>query len=367
MQTFTNHYPDIHPGYPIGKLASPDRILFIDIETTGLSREKTALYLIGCGFFNGDGYHTIQWFADSYADEVLIIDEFIRYINGRFDLLLHYNGNHFDIPYLKYRANVYGRELFPAGLDSYDIYLKIKPYKNLLSLSSLRQRSIEQLLDINSDDPYTGRELINVYRHYTKQPSQELLQPLIYHNSEDLKGMAYILPILYYTELSGTRLEYISHTIHDFEDLNGNRQSEILAVYKHDAHIPHGFMTRYQGAVLALREDGCALLRIPVINSVLKQFYDNYKDYYYLPIEDCCVHKSVASGVDKSRRENAKKETCYVKHSGLFIPMLTAEAPVTFRETCESKDMFIPYSEENSVRLLTEIGHCIIDLLNIHD
>ncbi len=364
MQIFTEHYPDIHPGYPIEKLASPDRILFIDIETTGLSREKTALYLIGCGFFNGDGYHTIQWFADSYADEVLIIDEFNRYINGRFDLLLHYNGNHFDIPYLKYRANVYGRELCLTRLDSYDIYLKIKPYKSLLSLPSLRQRSIEQLLDINSDDPYTGRELISVYRNYTKHPSDELLQPLIYHNSEDLKGMAYILPILYYTDLSDTILEYVSHTIHQFEDLNGILQSEILAIYKHDAHIPHGFKTGCFGTVLALREDGSALLRIPVINTTLKQFYDNYKDYYYLPAEDCCVHKSVASGVDKSRRENAKKETCYVKHSGLFIPLLTPKASVTFRETYESKDMFIPYREENSVRILTEIGHCIIDLLN---
>ena len=148
------------------------------------------------------------------------------------------------------------------------------------------------------------------------------------------------------------------------EDLNGILQSEILAIYKHDAHIPHGFKTGCFGTVLALREDGSALLRIPVINTTLKQFYDNYKDYYYLPAEDCCVHKSVASGVDKSRRENAKKETCYVKHSGLFIPLLTPEASVTFRETYESKDMFIPYSEENSVRLLTEIGHCIIDLLN---
>lgn len=34
--------------YPIERLAPLDQILFLDIETTGLSADNSQLYLIGC-------------------------------------------------------------------------------------------------------------------------------------------------------------------------------------------------------------------------------------------------------------------------------------------------------------------------------
>ena len=35
------------------------------------------------------------------------------------------------------------------------------------------------------------------------------------------------------------------------------------------------------------------------------------KNYYYLPEQNCAIHKSVAAYVDKSRRTAATKNTCY--------------------------------------------------------
>ena len=35
--------------YPLARLGDERKILFIDIETTGFSRENNAIYLIGCG------------------------------------------------------------------------------------------------------------------------------------------------------------------------------------------------------------------------------------------------------------------------------------------------------------------------------
>ena len=244
MQILTDFFNDIQQGYPIEKIAPIDKILFIDIETTGLSRELTDLYLIGCGYFNKNGYNTIQWFADSPEDEPEIIKAFNEFVRERFTILMHYNGNHFDIPYLKAKALKHGLDLPFDSLDSYDIYLKIKPYKKLLSLPSLRQRCIEELLETSSDDPYSGRDLISVYHKYVKAPSDDLLDPLLYHNLEDLKGMAYILPSLYYTDLKGLKLSYVSYGIHKYHDYLDNEHMELLATYSHDLNIPKGLIPR---------------------------------------------------------------------------------------------------------------------------
>ena len=38
--------------YPLQNLAPVDRILFLDIETTGFLSSESAIYLIGCAFFS---------------------------------------------------------------------------------------------------------------------------------------------------------------------------------------------------------------------------------------------------------------------------------------------------------------------------
>ncbi|MCR5420329.1 MAG: ribonuclease H-like domain-containing protein [Lachnospiraceae bacterium] len=343
------------------KLAPIEKILFIDIETTGLSREKTNLYLIGCAYFDKEGYHTLQWFAESKNEEKELIILFTDYIKDRFELLIHYNGNHFDIPYLKYKADKYKLEDPFDKLSNFDIYAMIKPYKVLLGLPSLRQRCIEEFLGINSEDPYTGKELINVYRAYVHSPSLDFLKPLLFHNTEDLKGMAYILPILHYTSVKYMELEYLSFETHEFPDYMGNNRCELLINCRHALNIPKGFTTKKGQIMLSVRSNGTALLRLPVIEATLKQFFSNYKDYYYLPIEDCCVHKSVASGVDKNRRENAKKENCYTKYHGLFIPVIASDESLVnlpiFKDEYNKPDLYTPFA-------LNKAPDIIIELLN---
>ncbi|MBR4719211.1 MAG: ribonuclease H-like domain-containing protein [Lachnospiraceae bacterium] len=363
MQIIENKYDNLSPGYPLEKYAPMDKILFIDIETTGLSKEHSNLYLIGSGYFDTDGYHTVQWFAETPYEEDDIITAFTEYVKDRFICLFHYNGNHFDIPYLKYRASVHNLSDPFSLLDNVDIYVLIKPYKKLLGLPSLRQRCVEQFLNINSDDPYTGKELIGVYHSYIKSPSKAKLNLLLYHNSEDLKGMACILPILHYTSLEGIRLHYISHSLHSFNDLDGLTHYELIVDYSHEAYIPATLNTGCGQIRLAMRTDGTAILRLPLINGEFKRFYDNYRDYYYLPAEDCCIHRSVASGVDKSRRVNAKKETCYTKYSGLFIPSISSDTSNTFRSEYRSREFYIPYSEDTCEKTLSAIGESIVDYL----
>ena len=102
MQVIKELNNGINPGYPIEKYAPPENILFIDIETTGLSKEHTDLYLIGCGYFDENGYNTIQWFADSPLEEADIIKAFT---SERFSPHLRISIKRFSLTSRKIRAN----------------------------------------------------------------------------------------------------------------------------------------------------------------------------------------------------------------------------------------------------------------------
>ena len=56
-------------SYPLERLAPVERILFIDIETTGFAARSSYLYLIGCAYFLAGKWHTIQWMAENFSQE----------------------------------------------------------------------------------------------------------------------------------------------------------------------------------------------------------------------------------------------------------------------------------------------------------
>ena len=66
-------------NYPLETIAPLEKILFLDIETTGFAVQTSNLYLIGCAYYSSGKWHTIQWFAEKYAEEVDILDAFFEF------------------------------------------------------------------------------------------------------------------------------------------------------------------------------------------------------------------------------------------------------------------------------------------------
>ncbi len=349
MQLLTKTFPNIKPYPLLFDLVPIKGHIFIDIETTGLSRENSNIYLIGCGYFDDKGYNTIQWFADDYTDERIILLAFYEYLSGKYSHLIHFNGNKFDIPFLEYRTRLYNIAYSLDSLINVDLYEIIKPYKNIIGLTTLNQRNIESFLNIYSDDQFNGGELIKYYHSYVKNLSEDYYYPLIHHNSEDLLGMAKILPILFLKNTSNCTFTYKEYYIHNYSDYNGQAKQELLITYSHNLIIPVSFVTTRNEVVISMRKDNTAILRVPVISDTLKLFYSNYKDYYYLPLEDCCIHKSVAEGVDKAHRIQAKKETCYIKKQGFFIPNIFNNENLSFRTEFNSKNEYILLNSKNNL------------------
>lgn len=60
MKTITTKFPDLKPEYDISLLANPEEVLFLDIETTGLTAKNSNLYLIGCIYYKNELWQSVQ-------------------------------------------------------------------------------------------------------------------------------------------------------------------------------------------------------------------------------------------------------------------------------------------------------------------
>ena len=141
MKTIINDLGSVKPSYPIEHLASPEQVLFLDIETTGFTAKSSNLYLIGCVYFADDEWHTIQWLAENYDEEVQVLNAFLEYCLN-YSFIIHFNGNRFDLPYLTQKCEMYD---IPFKFDDFkgvDLYKRIKPYKNFLKLENCNPERI---------------------------------------------------------------------------------------------------------------------------------------------------------------------------------------------------------------------------------
>lgn len=309
------HLPDTYPLERIGPL---EELLFFDIETTGFSGDYSNLYLIGCTFYKDGGWKLIQWFADTAQSEVQLLDCFFDFLKN-YRILIHFNGDGFDIPYLLKRCRHFGLPYDFSGVKSVDIYKRIKPYRKFLGLESMKQKAIEQFLGVSRKDMYSGGQLIEVYQDYLVTHEKYLYDLLILHNEDDLKGMPVILPILNYPDFLENPLHLHEQQVLEEVDFFGDRRHILELTCKSGISVPVPFETSASPVSCAV-EDCHMTFHIDLYEGTLRHYYSNYKDYYYLIYEDTAVHKSIGEYVDRDARVKATAKTCYTRKDGCFVP-----------------------------------------------
>jgi uncharacterized protein len=93
---------------PPGESEAGPRLLFFDLETTGLSGGAgTYAFLVGFGVFDEDGFRTRQYFLRGYGEERALLDAVAEEVSaggdGRSPVLITYNGRSFDVPLIETR------------------------------------------------------------------------------------------------------------------------------------------------------------------------------------------------------------------------------------------------------------------------
>ncbi|MEG1294210.1 MAG: ribonuclease H-like domain-containing protein [Clostridium sp.] len=335
---------DLPMTYPLERFCSLDNILFFDIETTGFSGDYSVLYLIGCTYYKDNSWHLIQWFSDYDGAEEDVLHAFFHFLTS-FTTLIHFNGDGFDIPYLLKRCRAYNLCYDFTGITSIDIYRLIKPYKKVLGLDSLKQKSIECFLGVCREDEYSGGQLIEVYYDYLETHETYLYNLLILHNEDDLKGMPSILPILYYHDFLNGEFTFEDQHLTEKTDIFGTAESELVLSYKSDYVIPVPIHTENSCFTLDLDNDQL-YLTVSLFEGELKHFYSDYENYYYLIYEDNAIHKSVGQYVEKGAKKKASARTCYTRISGIFLPQPSVIWEPLLKADYRDKITYVSYVPE---------------------
>lgn len=328
IETNTNSNQEIY----FSKHYAKESLLFFDIETTGFSAANTKLYFIGCMYYKNDSWQVGMWFNDDGNSENELLRSFIEF-SKQYQVLIHFNGEGFDIPYLNQKREQYGIPEDLSHLESIDLYKWVRPYKKVLNLPNLKLKTIEHFLHIDREDTYSGGELIAVYDKYLRTREDSLFQLLFTHNYEDIRNMLDTSGIAYFKDLfEGTITEPVLHLHGDSVKLSFLAPlPQKLSLNKHQTY---------------LTADGeHVTLTIPVMNGELKYFFQDYKDYFYLPVEDTAIHKSVAVYMDKNYRQKATKQNCYQKSTGSFVPTYNYPAEKSFGSSYADRNSYMEISQ----------------------
>ncbi len=297
-------------GFPL-EVKSADQVLFFDIETTGLGWKRSVVYLIGAVHYKNSRWTLTQWFAETEEEEKEILMEFYL-LADRKSYFIHYNGTSFDVPYLKQKYNFYQLSHPFTDKKQLDLYQKFIPLKKLFKLENMRQKDLESLLSYPRKDTFSGKELIQKYKEYLKNPTPELLELILLHNYDDLMGMIGLRPLFSFFQLLNGSWTIRKASIISTETYEGTEEPELLITL--DLLVPLPFPFSFSKADYYLTgKDRQARIKSPVKDGTLKLYFPNYQDYYYLPLEDTAIHKSIGCYVDKEHRIKATPELCYQK------------------------------------------------------
>ena len=344
MKTFNYKFDDLQPEYDLSQLAPLNELLFLDIETTGFSPKTSYVYLIGAVYYQNGCWNATQWFAQEEAEEYRIIKGFFQFAK-RYRTLIHFNGNQFDLPFLEGRIEHLGLNYSFKNFEGIDLYKRILPYKHFLRLESCKQKALEAFLGLEREDKFTGGELISVYKEYSEDPFSELLEPLLIHNRDDLRGLLEILPVLAYSDLFNRPLKIHRVQANHYKDYQGRKRQELLIYIKLPNPVPIPVSVHSEDCHFRC-QDGEGILRVPIYNEELKFFYSDYKNYYYLPKEDVAMHKSVASFVDSSHRKQATAATCYTRKYSAYLPQWDYLFEPFFKREYKSPLLFFELTDE---------------------
>lgn len=323
-----------------------DDCIFFDIETTGFSPTNSSIYLIGCLRKKDDSLIVDQFFAENKEDEKDVLCQFIKLLN-QYKTIISFNGIGFDIPFIKAKCDKYGIEEHLKDFQYIDIFKSISNIKFLLKLPNYKQKTIETFLDIHRDDKFSGGELINVYDDYVKTLSAEAEELLLLHNFEDVTGMLDLIPVLSYLNILNGSFSIKGTEISSFTTYDGTEGLEMIITLENDYIVPKRVSYQFKDYYFIINKD-TTKIRIPLYTGELKYFYENYKDYFYLPAEDMAIHKSVATFVDKQYRERARASNCYTRKNSTFLPQYSAIMNPSFKSDYKDKVSYFELTNDFS-------------------
>ncbi len=193
------------------KKVDPMKILFFDVETTGISGGTgTIPFMLGFGFFE-KGFFRVKVFIlnDLNREDELLdkVDEFLE--NQEFSATVTYNGKSFDFPLMETRY-ILNRKRFPLLKKPHmDFLFPARTiWKNTYESRKLGYLG-DIILGISRQEDVDGSQIPSIYFSYLRSNQFFLLEKVVEHNALDLVGLSALMlqGVTYLKDVSNTRDE----------------------------------------------------------------------------------------------------------------------------------------------------------------
>ena len=168
---------------------NPQRLLFIDTETTGLSGGAgTVAFMVGLGFIESHSFIVHQYFITQLSHEEGML-ELLQKLISNFDCLVSYNGKSFDIPLLSSRFVMNRMLPIPEGTCHIDL---LHPTRMLwkYSMENCKLKTVEtDRLCLFREDDIPGDMIPDAYFDYLRSRRIDRIERIFYHNRFDIITM----------------------------------------------------------------------------------------------------------------------------------------------------------------------------------
>jgi uncharacterized protein YprB with RNaseH-like and TPR domain len=185
------------PTYPAHLISKDERLkeldlrkaLFLDTETTGLAGGTgTFAFMIGLGFFEGDGFLVQQFFMRDYSEERASLS-LLKGLLESFQFLITFNGRLYDIPLLETRFIL---SRLPSKIKEMPNFDLLYPSRRIWkgAYDNCRLITLEsQLLGMERGDDVPSEWIPYLYFDYLQTGDASKIHRVFYHNQMDILSM----------------------------------------------------------------------------------------------------------------------------------------------------------------------------------
>lgn len=288
--------------------ALTEQALFLDIETSGLHKQKDTIISIGILFFDPQKQPIMKhWFLEKKEEEKSLLESFLLFLSS-YHTIYTYNGKGFDYPFLLSRMQYYHLDTTPL------LSFKLIDFKEYLKHFSRTRMTLEKMLNFKRQSSTSGKDVIKLYRTYIDSHHMIYSDLIIRHQEDELRSL------LAFYELYDM--------LFNFSNLKHLESKEIADTLTLTLQASTPFTYSFNGSAFDLHfsyQEGHDLLHLtlPLIHTSLRHYLEPCKDYYYIESQGQLMHKSLAQFIPTSLRRRATKEECSVIKSSCYLKIYT--------------------------------------------
>ena len=326
----------------------PQKILLIDLETTGLNRERDQIISIGMSYLSKEGtLTTSHWFLENPNEEKELLTKFLDLLSN-YTALFSYYGKGFEFPFILSRLKHY-------DLDS-SAFLKLKliDLKSMLKHFAKNRKDLEQLFDYKRQCQSSGQDIIKLYQTYIATKSEIYKNCILEHQKEEMSSLLLFWE-LYNTLYTLNRFKLISQD---------NNENVLILKFKALSFFTHSFLGNAYNMRFSYSQNQEILeIWVPLLKIELYHDLEPLKDYYFIESQKQLIHKSLAQFIPASLKRKATKEECNLSKMSLFLPIRTKyKLNVPLWHDC-NKQLYIEYTDFTIELLFNQLFHLFFSSL----